>query len=198
MPPSPHDPDCAAPAAWVVVDLETTGGSPAAGAHVIELGAALVARGRVLQTVGTLVRPPRYLDLKTTQAMYARRVHRIDDDVVWRDGLPTAQAASRLRTWLCRVRDRHGTVGVTSYNLPFERRFLDPSPWALGDLDGVTYAPCLLALARAALPELPSHRLSEVAAHLDLRAAESHRAVADADLAARVWLALGFPDRTAR
>jgi hypothetical protein len=137
----------------VVIDLETTGGSPGSGAHVIEFGAALVAGGRVTQTVGTLVRPPRYGDLQTSAAYFARQVHRIDDDTVWSRGMPPGAAATRVTTWLERVRERHGPVVLTSYNLPFERRFLDSQPWRLDTVEGVSYATCVLATARAALPQ---------------------------------------------
>ena len=103
---------------FVVVDLETTGGSPAAGSSITEIGAVKVRHGEVLGEFQTLVKPtdeiPAFIAVLTgiTNAMVAT-APRIES------ALPAFLEFAR------------GTV-LVAHNAPFDIGFLRHYSEAMG------------------------------------------------------------------
>ena len=152
---------------FVVVDLETTGGSPNGGA-ITEVGAVKVRGGAVLGEFQTLVNPgapvPAFISALTgiTTSMVA--------------GAPPIEQV--LPSFL---EFAHGAV-LVAHNAPFDIGFLKAAarsldyPWPGAQvLDTV-------ALARRAVTrdEVPNHKLATLAALFHTSTSPSHRALADA------------------
>ncbi|BEP15399.1 DEDD exonuclease domain-containing protein [Acidothermaceae bacterium B102] len=165
---------------FVVVDLETTGGSPAACA-ITEIGAVKVRGGEVLGTFQTLVNPdqliPPFIAVLTgiTQTMVA--------------------TAPRLDAALSAFLDfAHDTV-LVAHNAPFDLGFLKAACTTTGrvwpDFDSIDTA----RLARRVLTrdEAPNCKLSTLARLFRTRVTPSHRALADAE--ATVDVLHGLLDR---
>lgn len=155
---------------FVVVDLETTGGSPAQS-EITEIGAMRVQAGRVLGSFSSLTRPhsgiPAFISALTgiTNAMVA-------DAPALHQVLPTFDEFAQLGT--------PGTV-LVAHNAPFDVGFLKAAyasqerPWP---------APLVLDTARLARTvlhrdEVPNCKLSTLAAHFRATTTPTHRALDD-------------------
>lgn len=162
----------------VVVDVETTGLSTGSGGRVIEIGAVLVADGAVAAEFGTLIA----VDAPIHYGAY--RVHGISAAML--QGQPTPHHVWPL------FRDFVGAAPLVAHNFHFDRGFILHELGLLG-MPLPNHWHCTLRSARKLLPGLDNHRLATVAAELlgpipaDCRL---HRALDDARLTARVWLAL--------
>jgi DNA polymerase-3 subunit epsilon len=152
---------------FVVVDLETTGGSPA-DAEITEVGAVKVRGGEVLGEFGTLVRPggsiPAFVAVLTgiTDAMVA--------------------TAPRLESVLPTFLEfAHGTT-LVAHNAPFDVGFLKAACEQLGypwpGLPVVDTA--RLARRVVARDEAPNCKLSTLARLFKATTTPNHRALADA------------------
>lgn len=167
---------------WVVVDVETTGFSPGRD-RIIEIGAVAGEGQRITDEFQTLIDPGRPVPKQ------AQRVHRISDAML--RGEPCAGEV---------LPDFHRFIGASvlvAHNAQFDVAFLRHEFGRLG-LGLPNPSHCTLRLSRSALPTLPNHRLETVARHLfgpldkDMHL---HRALADARLTARVWMALNVGAR---
>jgi DNA polymerase III epsilon subunit family exonuclease len=76
---------------------------------------------------------------------------------------------------------------VVSYNINFDARFLNAAIARHGRQPIRNTGRCALAQARSAWPELDSHKLLNVAKHLDLKTGSAHRALDDTLLALEVY-----------
>jgi DNA polymerase III subunit epsilon len=149
-----------------VVDVETTGLSPAQGHRVCEVAVVRYASGRPAATFQQLVDPQRPMDPG------ALRVHGITDEMLV--GAPPFLAIASQVLELTR------DAVLVGHNVWFDTRFLAVE---LGRA-GLSFAPnaCLdtLDLARAIL-DLPRYNLSTVGSALGVRVqGRAHRAMADA------------------
>ena len=156
---------------FTVVDLETTG-SVLGVDEIIEIGALTVQRGRVTRRLSTLVRSRRSLP------PWVRRLTGIRDAQLLRaPAFP--EVAPELREMLT------GAVFVAHdvrFDLPFLRWEFSRHGLELPEMLGV----CTLQLSRLLWPELPSHRLCDLARVLDVPHGQPHRAGADAEATAGV------------
>ncbi len=157
---------------FVVVDLETTGGSPSAG-EITEIGAVKYRGGECLGTFQTLVNPgmaiPPFITVLTgiTDAMT----------------LPAPLIAEVLPTLLEFI----GGAVLVGHNLAFDTSFLDATLVRNG------YAPLAnrrvdtLGLARRLLrDDVVNHKLGTLAAHFGTAVEPNHRALDDAAATAEV------------
>ncbi len=153
---------------FCVVDLETTGGSAAAGSQITEIGAVKVRSGEVLGEFQTLVDPhteiPAFIAVLTgiTNGMVA--------------GAPSIESA--LPAFL---EFAAGTV-LVAHNAPFDLGFLrhfalqQERPWP--DFDVVDTAK--LARRVVTRDETPDCKLSSLARVFESATTPNHRALADA------------------
>lgn len=162
----------------VVIDLETTGFSPVKGDRVIEIGAVKVAGGIMSDEFHSLIRIAR------TIPRQASLVHGITDGMLVgqpnpEDVYPGFFEFIRRKT-------------LVAHNARFDLAFLAHELGRLG-ISLPNRRVCTLQLARKRLPRLPNHRLETVYMHLFGELPEDarrHRALDDARLTAKVWLAL--------
>ena len=80
-----------------------------------------------------------------------------------------------------------GDHPVVAFNINFDARFLNAAIERHHRRPIRNVGHCALARARAAWPELPSHKLANLAKHLDLETGNSHRALDDTLLALEVY-----------
>jgi DNA polymerase III subunit epsilon len=156
---------------FAVVDLETTGFSPARGDRIVEIGVVRVlGTGEVLREWTTLLDPGR--------SVGAGHVHRITAaDVA--DAPSFAQVATEVAALLA------GAV-VVAHNASFEQRFLHAEFVAAGMTPPTLPALCTMKLAKASGLPLSDHKLGTCCAYFGLTFADAHAALADARVTARL------------
>jgi DNA polymerase-3 subunit epsilon len=161
---------------FVVVDLETTGGSAATDA-ITEVGALKLRGGELLGTLDTLVNPgvpiPPMITVLTgiTEAMV----------------LPAPRIAEVLPALL----EFLGDAVVVGHNVRFDVSFLDAALRAHGYPPLANRRVDTLAIARRLLrDEVPNLRLATLARHVRASTEPVHRAFADASATAEVFHAL--------
>lgn len=162
----------------IVVDVETTGISIMRGGRVIEVGVVAVENGGIVAEFDTLI------DAGAPISDGAFRVHGISEAML--AGKPAPREA--WRGFLEFVAD----APLIAHNAPFDSAFIRHELARLGKRLPNRWH-CTVRLARKHLPHLPNHRLETVYHHLFgplPGGAQSHRALDDARLAARVWMAL--------
>jgi DNA polymerase-3 subunit epsilon len=152
---------------FVVLDLETTGGSPA-NDRVTEVGAVKVRGGEVLGSFHTLVDP----EVPIPPIITA--LTGITDRMV-ADAEPIQVVLPCLLEFL-------GGAVLVAHNAPFDRRFLQTNLERNGYQRLANRVVCTARLARKLLPrdEVPNVRLATLAAHLGASVAPCHRALTDA------------------
>ncbi len=167
---------------FMIVDLETTGGSPI-DAAITEIGAVKVRGGERLGTFQTLVDPRQPIP------PYVAHLTGIDDAMV-ADAPPIEAVLPSF------IEFARGAVFV-AHNASFDRSFLDAN---LGRLDHDPIAGpviCTAKLARRVVwPDVPNVRLSTLARYFRTRVRPSHRALADAEATTEVLE--GLLDQAAR
>ena len=164
------------PRDYTVVDTETTGLSTES-CCLIEVSALRVREGRVAAEFSTLIRPPWREVQKNGQWQqgyvddFIQGLTGITDDML--EGAPLPEEA------LPQVEDFLGRDLLLGHNVGFDTAFLYDSfqkylgrPLGNNSLDQ-------LRLARKLLPQLPHHRLGDVAAALGVPYEGAHRALAD-------------------
>jgi len=167
-----------ADAEWVVVDLETTGLSPERST-ILEIGAVRIAGLRAVAHFQTLVDPGVPIPAAITA------LTGIDRQIV--DGAPDLERAIRsFRTW---VGPGPG-VAFVAHNAPFDARFVRRAFAAHGLPPWPGPIFCTRRLARRLVPDLPRFDLDSLSARFGIANRWRHRALGDAEAAARALLEL--------
>ena len=161
---------------FVVVDLETTGGTPARGHGIIEIGALRVHGGRVVDRFDALVHPGRRLPSFITQLT----------------GISDAMLADRPRIDAVLPRFIAFAAGAVliAHNAAFDLAFLNAGRLALcGEVFEQPHC-CTLRLARRLLPRLRRRSLDALAGHFGIPLVDRHRALGDARITVEVFFQL--------
>ena len=159
---------------WVIVDVETTGGSPAAGHRVTEVAAVVVSGGEIRDTWSTLVHPERPIPYGITM------LTGISDRMV-----AGAPRFAEVVPALSRVLEGHIFV---AHNAAFDWRFLSAEMERAAGTLRADRQLCTVRLARKLLPQIPSRSLDGLASWFGLEIPSRHRALDDAVATARVLL----------
>jgi len=157
--------------AFVVVDLETTGGGPG-GSSITEIGAVRVVGGRLRDRFVTLVNPG------TPIPPFVVRLTGITDEMV-ADAPPIADVLPRFV-------DFAGDGILVAHNAAFDVAHLEAARRTCGLPPMAAPALCTLRLARRLLPESRRRGLDAVAAALGIACFDRHRALPDAEIAAEI------------
>lgn len=161
---------------YVVVDVETTGGSPRRGDRITEIAAVEVSDGRVVGEFSSLVNPGRPIPPWIT------RLTGISQEMV-DDAPPFSEVAGLVQERL------EGRIFV-AHNVPFDWRFVTAEMRRARSVTPVGPRLCTLRLARKALPGLRRKGLDSVARYFGVELADRHRAAGDALATADVLLRL--------
>lgn len=160
---------------YVVVDVETTGGSARKGHRVTEIAAVRVdADGQVLDEFCTLVNPERPI------SRFVVGLTGISDAMV-RDAPRFVEIADRVRTLL------EGRVFV-AHNASFDWRFVQTElERAARALDDDSPRLCTVRLARRLVPEVDRRSLDVLTEHFGIANEARHRALGDARATAELF-----------
>ncbi len=162
---------------YIVFDCETTGLSPVTGDRICEIGAVRIENDLILDTFSSLINPQREISYA------AYMVNKITPGM-----LKNAPKNSEILPLFMEFAGRDKLV---AYNACFDVAFLNSELSELG-MDRVDFrnAIDIYALAKKVLPDLGRYPLINVAKSLEISVQTSHRALADAEVAAYVFINL--------
>ena len=162
---------------YVVFDLETTGTSTKKD-KIVEISALRVRNGKVIEEFSSLVNP------KCPIPYYATRVNNITDDMV-----ADAPAIEEILPKFIEFVGEDVMLGqnIQCFDLKYIYRDCGLYGFEAMDNDFVDTLP----IARACLPKLSHHTLSDLADFFDISTDGAHRALADCYMTHRVYEAMG-------
>jgi len=167
LPPAAATPaDRLAALSYVVVDVETTGGSPWGGHRVTEIAAVVVCDGQITEALNTLINPERTIPPFVTRLTHITPAMVRDQPLF---GDVCAQVLDVIRG--------HVFVG---HNAAFDRRFVEAEVERAGSALPAERTLCTVRLARRLLPHLRRRSLDHVAYHYGVPLGDRHRAMGDA------------------
>jgi DNA polymerase-3 subunit epsilon len=157
-----------------IIDFETTGLSPDMGDRATEVAVVIVADGKIVDNYQSLmntgVRIPAFIETLTGIS-----------NAMIRNAPPAAQVMNELAEFV-------GDVPLVAHNASFDCKFLDAEWSRIGRQRQQQFA-CSMLLARRIYPAEANHKLGMLVSHLGLpSAARHHRALADAEMTAHLWL----------
>lgn len=160
----------------VVLDFETTGLSPGQGDRTIEIGAVRIKDGHISERFSALMNPgfnvssfiEQYTGISNAMLKQAPPCNEVMADFV----------------------DFIGDDNLVAHNASFDKRFLDAEIERLPAQYRGQFA-CSLLLSRRLFPDAPDHKLGTLVQYRSLpNDGVFHRALADAEVTAHLWLAL--------
>lgn len=156
---------------FVVIDLETSGASPAHGAGITEIGAVKVRGGIVLGEFSTFVNPQGPISEFITQLTG-----------ITYEMVADAPFMAEIFPSLIEFLGEHDEIVLVAHNSPFDLGFLKASataidyPWpAYKVMDTVRYSRKVVSK-----DEVGDYKLSTLAAFFGARTSPTHRALDDA------------------
>ena len=150
---------------YIVLDVETTGLDPATD-RIVEIALAEVKAGAIVLDWSTLVQPGRPIGAG------AAAVNGLTDaDLASASGF--GMAASTVGAWLSKG------LPVFAHCAPFDRSFVEAELRRVQMPVPAANWQCSRDLARSVLAGLPSYKLTDLAAHLQLPPQQAHRALGD-------------------
>jgi len=160
----------------VVLDFETTGLSPAQGDRAIEIGAVKIVGGRLVERFQKLMNPGFAISGFISQYTGIT-------NAMLRNAAPCGEVMAEFHEFL-------GDHNLVAHNASFDRKFLDAELARISR----SYAgrvSCSMLLSRRILHDAPNHKLETLVRHLHIQAeGVFHRALYDAEMAGRIWLAM--------
>ena len=158
----------------IVLDFETTGMSPNVGARPTEVAAVRIENGKIVDRYQSLMNAGVHVPAFITE------LTGITNAMV-RNAPPIDQV----------MRELHAFVDgqpLVAHNVSFDRKFLE-AEWRRLRLPMTSPLLCSLLVSRRLYPHLASHKLGALVKHLNLpRAGRYHRALADTEMTAHLWL----------
>lgn len=158
----------------IVLDFETTGLSPGQGDRAIEIGAVRIEDGRITDRFQQLMNPGRRISsfiegyTGITNAMLC-------------DAPPCAEVMTSFREFI-------DDSDLVAHNASFDRRFLAAELQRLRHRFHGEFA-CSMLVSRRVYPDAPSHKLGSLVEYKGIPTCGTfHRALADAEMTAHLWL----------
>ena len=156
-----------------IIDFETTGMSPEMGDRATEVGVVMVSDGRIVDRYQSLMNAGAYIPA------FIEELTGISNAMI-RNAPPASVVMGELAAFV-------GSVPLVAHNASFDSRFLD-AEWArIGHRRKAEFA-CSMLLARRIYQDAPNHKLGMLVSHLGLPQGRAHRALADAEMTAHLWL----------
>jgi len=160
----------------IILDFETTGLSPNLGDRAIEIGAVKLKNGKVVDQFQELMNP-------------GRPVSAFIEDYT---GITNSMLinAAPCEEVMVRFSDFIQGHNLVAHNASFDKRFLDSELQRIpSNYDG-RFA-CSLLVSRRLYQSAPNHKLGTLINYKDIASNGSfHRALYDAQMTAKLWLAM--------
>jgi DNA polymerase III subunit epsilon len=160
----------------IVLDFETSGLSPDMGDRVIEVGAVRVEAGKITDRFRSLMNP-------------GIRVSGFIEDYT---GITNRmlRAAPPCKTVMAELADFIADHDLVAHNAAFDQRFLDAECQRIRRRYAGAFA-CSMLAARRVYPDAPNHKLGTLVTFNRLpTSGKFHRALADAEMTAHLWLGM--------
>lgn len=158
----------------VVLDFETTGLSPNLGDRAIEIGAVKLVDGEIVDSFQQLMNP-------------GFRVSSFIESYtgITNNMLRTAPSCDEV---MAAFSEFIANENLIAHNASFDKRFLDAELERINCGYSGEFA-CSLLVARRLIPDAPSHKLGELVRYKNIENnGVFHRALADAQMTAHLWL----------
>lgn len=158
----------------IVLDFETTGLSPNHGDRAIEIGAVLIEQGQVTDRFQQLMNPG----------------FRISGFIESYTGITQKmlESAPPCEEVMAQFADFIGDHNLVAHNASFDRRFLDAELGYIQRDYGGSFA-CSMLIARRVYQDAPNHKLGGLVDYKNIPTdGLFHRALADSEMTAKLWL----------
>ena len=157
-----------------VIDFETTGLSPGQGARVTEVAVVLVEGGQIVDRFQSLMNArgwiPSYIEYLTG----------ISNEMI-KHAPPVQEVIHDLAVFI-------GEVPLVAHNASFDQKFLDAEFGRIDKRRKQEFT-CSMRVARRVYPHAANHKLGTLVEYADVPVAgRAHRALADAEMTANLWL----------
>lgn len=157
-----------------VIDFETTGMSPDIGDRATEVAVVIVENGKTVDQYQSLMNTGAYIPA------FIEELTGITNAMI-RNAPPADEVMNELAQFV-------GNIPLVAHNASFDSKFLDAEWFRIGHRRQQQFA-CSMLLSRRIYPDAPNHKLGTLVRHLELpSAARHHRALADAEMTAHLWL----------
>ena len=165
-----ENPGSLAEVTFIVLDLETTGASPANGCAITEIGAIAVRGGEVLEEFSSFVNP------QIALPEYIVNLTGITDEM-----LVDAPLIGEVFPEFIDFIDRHENVHLVAHNAPFDIGFLKAAATALSHIWPKYEVIDTVKLARRVIDrsEIPNYKLGTLSQFFETKALPNHRALDD-------------------
>jgi len=159
---------------YAVVDLETTGHSPAKGDRMIQIAIVFIKEGKIGDKYVSFIDPGQKIPA------FIRQLTGISDEDV-KDAPLFEEIAAEVATLL------EGTVFV-AHNTDFDLSFLQSEFARCGIVMWTGKKIDTVELSKVLIPSAPSYRLQDITEELGIPLASAHRADEDAEATAKLFL----------
>jgi len=164
------------PETVIILDFETSGISPDHGDRAIEIGAVKLCGNQVVDRFQSLMNP-------------GLRISSFIESYTGISNAMVQQAPAAAEV----MREFAGFIGATplvAHNASFDRRFLNAELARIGQPRRENFG-CSMLAARRVYPAAPNHKLETLVRYRHLACDGTfHRALADAEMTARLWVAM--------
>lgn len=158
----------------IVLDFETTGLSPDGGDRAIEIGAVRIEKGKITDRFQSLMNP-------------GKRVAPFIEEYT---GITNAmlKTAPLCKSVMAEFADFVADFDMVAHNASFDSRFLFAELNRIKRTTSGEFA-CSMLTARRLYPDAPNHKLGTLVSYHRLPSDGTfHRALADAEMTAHLWL----------
>lgn len=163
----------------IILDFETTGLSPNVGDRAIEIGAVRLENGVIVDRFQELMNPGRRI------SGFIENYTSISNEM-----LAEADSCGEV---MGRFSDFIAGHNLIAHNASFDQKFLDAELERINSSYGGGFS-CSLLLSRRIFQEANSHKLGELIDYIgatpDADEESFHRALYDAEMTAKVWMAM--------
>ncbi|WP_284141315.1 ATP-dependent DNA helicase DinG [Virgibacillus sp. LDC-1] len=161
---------------YVVFDLETTGHSPNNGDKIIEIGIVVIEDFKIVADYTTLLNPGKPIP------PFITNLTGIDDKAV--------ESAPCFTDVASKITSMFKDSFIIAHNVPFDLGFLNEALPEAGYTMLENLVIDTVELARILIPQAPSFKLGQLAQYLNITHDDPHRALSDAYVTAKLFLAL--------
>jgi DNA polymerase-3 subunit epsilon len=158
----------------IVLDFETTGLSPDGGDRAIEIGAVKLVNGQLVERFQQLMNPGKRI------SSFIENYTGITNSML-KKSPPCAEVMLAFSDFI-------DGFNLVAHNASFDSRFLDAELHRIKGKQAGVFA-CSMLIARRLYPDAPNHKLGTLVRYKSLpNDGTFHRALADAEMTAHLWL----------